>query len=127
MDVDYARNLDAQGTPVSTFEHSLFVYSTVISRPKAERAVLDAGLKAYTMESGKPQVRDMPDVPVDRVSDEHCTLRLDAASPDFALGDKLMLIPGHCDPTVNLHDWYVGIRNGRVEALWPISARGAIT
>ena len=41
------------------------------------------------------------------------------------IGDRLWLIPGHCDPTVNLHDWYVGVRNGRVEALWPIAARGA--
>ena len=43
------------------------------------------------------------------------------------LGEKVWLIPGHCDPTVNLHDWYVGVRNGRVEVLWPVSARGAST
>ena len=45
----------------------------------------------------------------------------------LTLGDKIWLIPGHCDPTVNLHDWYVGVRHGRVEALWPIAARGAST
>lgn len=44
----------------------------------------------------------------------------------FKVGDKLKLIPGHCDPTVNLYDWYVCIRDGRVEALWPITARGAV-
>ena len=43
------------------------------------------------------------------------------------LGEKVWLIPGHCDPTVNLHDWYVGVRNGRVEVLWPVTARGAST
>ena len=37
---------------------------------------------------------------------------------------KIRLVPGHCDPTVNLYDWYVGIRGNRVEALWPITARG---
>ena len=42
----------------------------------------------------------------------------------FAVGDKLRLIPGHCDPTVNLYDCYVCMRNGRVETLWPITARG---
>jgi 3-hydroxy-D-aspartate aldolase len=42
------------------------------------------------------------------------------------VGDKLKLIPGHCDPTVNLYDWYVCVRNGVVEALWPITARGAV-
>jgi 3-hydroxy-D-aspartate aldolase len=43
----------------------------------------------------------------------------------LSLAEKVLLIPGHCDPTVNLHDWYVGVRKGRVEALWPINARGA--
>ncbi|MBT6140315.1 MAG: DSD1 family PLP-dependent enzyme, partial [Rhodospirillaceae bacterium] len=43
------------------------------------------------------------------------------------LGSKIKLIPGHCDPTVNLFDWYVGIRAGKVEALWSVAARGAST
>ncbi|MCH8883907.1 MAG: DSD1 family PLP-dependent enzyme [SAR324 cluster bacterium] len=127
MDADYAQNLDEDGAPVSTFEHSLFVYTTVMSRPIPERAVVDAGLKAYTLEMGKPWVHGMPDVEVVGVSDEHGALHLSDPSRDLRLGRKLMLIPGHCDPTVNLHDWYVCIRGGRVEALWPISARGAIT
>ena len=42
------------------------------------------------------------------------------------LGDKIRLVPGHCDPTVNLYDWYVAIRGDRVEAVWPITARGAV-
>ena len=41
-------------------------------------------------------------------------------------GDKVRLAPGHCDPTVNLHDWFVAHRAGRVEAVWPIDARGAV-
>jgi len=40
------------------------------------------------------------------------------------VGEKLKLVPGHCDPTANVHDWYVGVRGGKVEALWPVSARG---
>ena len=40
------------------------------------------------------------------------------------INEKLRLVPGHCDPTCNVHDWYVGIRKGKVETLWPISARG---
>jgi 3-hydroxy-D-aspartate aldolase len=44
---------------------------------------------------------------------------------DLKIGKKIRLIPGHCDPTVNLHDWYIGIRNGMVEAIWPVEARGA--
>ena len=49
-----------------------------------------------------------------------------AAGAPPALGDKLLLVPGHCDPTANLYDWYVCVRDGRVEALWPVSARGAL-
>ena len=59
------------------------------------------------------------------VSDEHGKVRIPAGAAPLRLGDKVMLIPGHCDPTVNLHDWYVAVRGGRVESLWPISARGA--
>ena len=56
--------------------------------------------------------------------DEHGVLRLERPEVELAIGDKVRLIPGHCDPTVNLHDWFVGVRNGRVEALWPVSGRG---
>ena len=51
------------------------------------------------------------------ISDPHNTLRLN---------DKLKLVPGHCDPTVNVYDWYVAIRDDRVEALWPVTARGMV-
>ena len=56
---------------------------------------------------------------------EHGMLDVRAAPNTYRLGDKLKLIPGHCDPTVNLYDWYIAVRGGRVEALWPIVARGA--
>lgn len=124
MDADYARNLGADGRPVREFEHSLFVYATVMSRPARDRAVCDAGLKASSVDSGMPQVYDLPDVAYVGASDEHGKLKLAGKHNTLAVGDKLLLIPGHCDPTVNLYDWYVGIRNNRVEALWPISARG---
>ena len=48
------------------------------------------------------------------------------ATNRLQIGDKIRLVPGHCDPTVNLYDWYVGIRGNRVEQLWPITARGAV-
>ena len=60
------------------------------------------------------------------VSDEHTVLRRDGIGPELALGDKPLLIPGHIDPTVNLHDWIVAMRNDRVEEVWPIDARGAV-
>ena len=123
MDADYARNLGEDGRPVAEFEHSLFVYATVMSRPARERAVLDAGLKALSVDSGLPRVADREDAEYVGASDEHGKLKIVPGNRPLAIGDKLRLIPGHCDPTVNLYDWYVGNRGDRVEALWPI-ARG---
>ena len=125
MDTEYARIEGRDGRPYAEFEHSLFVLASVMSVPAADRAIVDAGLKSYSGEKGAPWVHAMPGVEVVGMSDEHGKLRLAPDAARLRLGDKVMLIPGHCDPTVNLHDWYVGIRRGRVEALWPITARGA--
>ena len=127
MDVDYAKNLDASGTPVSTFRHALFVLATVISQPRPGVAVVDAGHKAVAIDSGMPGVWQRPELTYAGASDEHGRILIAGDATPPAVGDKLRLIPGHCDPTVDRFDWYVGIRNGRVETLWPISARGGFT
>jgi 3-hydroxy-D-aspartate aldolase len=124
MDADYGRNLNAAGTPGGPFEHSLFVLATVMSHPTTERAVLDAGLKALSVDSGMPLVVGRPDVEYIRAADEHGKLALRDPQRALHIGEKVKLIPGHCDPTVNMYDWFVGYRNDRVEALWPIAARG---
>lgn len=123
MDADYGRNLDADGQPVGRFEQSLFVFTQVISRPNG-RAVLDAGLKAVSCDSGAPLVHDMPGIEYAFKGDEHGIIRLPEDGSSLIPGDKLMLIPGHCDPTVNMYDHIVGVRNGWVEAVLPISGRG---
>jgi 3-hydroxy-D-aspartate aldolase len=127
MDADYNRNLDASGKADPEFEQSLFIWTTVMSRPSAERAIVDAGLKALSVDSGLPVVADLPDVFYARASDEHGKLEVRRPSDGIDIGDKIRLIPGHCDPTVNLYDWYVGIRRNQVECLWPVAARGAVT
>ena len=83
---------------------------------------MDAGLKAQSVDSGLPVIFGRADVEYVKCSDEHGVV----ADPGGALkvGDKLRLVPGHCDPTANVHDWYVGVRNGVVECVWPVSARG---
>ncbi len=131
MDADYARNLKADGSRFDTFEHALFVYATVMSTPTADRAVIDAGLKAFSFESGPPEPVGLAGAIYERPSDEHGNLNVAACNVRPRLGDKIRLIPGHCDPTVNLHDWYVGIRGmsgpaPRVESVWPVAARGAL-
>ncbi|MFN0162158.1 MAG: DSD1 family PLP-dependent enzyme [Burkholderiales bacterium] len=124
MDADYALNQQA-----APFEHALFVLTTVMSRAP-DRAVLDAGLKAHSIDSGMPvpsaDARGLPlaGLEVRRVSDEHSVLVATTGSLP-TLGAKLRLIPGHIDPTINLHDWIIAVRNNRVEELWPVVARGA--
>ena len=131
MDADYARNKRADGRPYDTFEHALFVYATVMSMTHSDRAVIDAGLKSFTFESGPPEPVGFAGAVYERPSDEHGNLNLAQANTRPGLGDKVRLIPGHCDPTVNLHDWYVGIRGMEgaspvVESVWPVAARGAV-
>jgi 3-hydroxy-D-aspartate aldolase len=124
MDVDYAKNEWA--APLPRFEHALFVLATVMSRPAADRAIVDAGLKASSVDSGLPLVWRRDGLTYRGASDEHGWIELAPGVQSPALGEKLFLIPGHCDPTVNLYDWYVCVRNNRVEAVWPITARGAL-
>lgn len=125
MDADYGRNIEAQ-----PFTRCLFVLATVMSR-SPDRAVVDAGLKAHSVDSGMPLVHaDAAGVPLPgleflKASDEHGVI-VSRGGVLPALGAKLRLVPGHIDPTVNLHDWIVGVRTGQVEELWPVTARGAM-
>jgi len=127
MDADYARNLDADGAPIGTFRHALFVLATVMSAPKPGLAVLDAGHKAVAVDSGLPLVWQRPDIRYVSASDEHGKLDVGSETTMPKLGEKLRLVPGHCDPTVDRYDWYVGVRGGRVECLWPVAARGGMS
>ncbi len=124
MDAAYKRIKDKNGNPISEFANALFILCSVMSHAKADKAIVDAGLKVQSVDSGLPVVFGRDDVEYIKCSDEHGAV----ADPNGALkvGDKLRLVPGHCDPTCNLHDWYVGVRGGRVQTLWPVSARGKI-
>ena len=123
MDRDYSDNQSAAGD--CAFEHALFVQTTVMSQTKSGRAIVDAGLKASSVDSGMPALWQRPDLTYIKASDEHGVLAL-TPQAQLSLGDRLWLVPGHCDPTVNLYDELIGVRQGRVESIWPISARGAL-
>ncbi|MCB1757193.1 MAG: DSD1 family PLP-dependent enzyme [Gammaproteobacteria bacterium] len=122
MDADYQTIHDENDKPISEFKNSLFILSSVMSHAKADKAICDAGLKAQSVDSGLPYVFGRDDVEYIKCSDEHGVI----SDPEghLKINEKLKLVPGHCDPTCNVHDWYVGVRNGKVEALWPVSARG---
>jgi len=124
MDADYQRN--ALAPDQHAFEQSLFVLATVMSAPVRARAVVDAGLKAFAFDSGPPLVYGARGLTYAKASDEHGVLAVAADARPPSIGDRLWLVPGHCDPTVNLYDWIVGVRGTRVECLWPVAARGAL-
>lgn len=124
MDADYGRILDKDGQRIDKgeWENALFILTSVMSHAKSDKAICDAGLKAQSVDSGLPIIYGRNDVRYVQCSDEHGVIE----DPEGVLkvNEKLRLVPGHCDPTCNVHDWYVGVRNGVVETLWPISARG---
>ena len=124
MDADYGRILDKNGARIDhgEWDNALFILTAVMSHAKPDMAICDAGLKAQSVDSGLPVIFGRDDVSYVKCSDEHGVI----SDPDGVLkvGDKLKLVPGHCDPTCNVHDWYVGVRNGKVETLWPVTARG---
>jgi D-serine deaminase-like pyridoxal phosphate-dependent protein len=127
MDADYAANLAEDGRPVRQFQHALFVLATVMSAARPGVAVVDAGHKAVAIDSGLPLVWQRPGVSYVGASDEHGKLAVAEQAVAPRLGEKLRLVPGHCDPTVDRFDWYVGVRRGRVECLWPVAARGGLS
>lgn len=124
MDADYGRILDKDGKRIDQgeWENALFILTSVMSHAKAEKAICDAGLKAQSVDSGLPVIFGRTDVKYVKCSDEHGVI--DDPQGVLKVNDKLRLVPGHCDPTCNVHDWYVGVRGGKVEVVWPVSARG---
>lgn len=132
MDADYAQNERDPAQP--QFEHALFVKTEVIST-SANHVVCDAGHKSHAIDSGMPRVHTLSGeaaLTYANGGDEHGILR--AAAPGGALpalGATLWLIPGHCDPTVNLHDGLIGVRGGlaqgTVERVIAVDARGALS
>lgn len=116
MDTDYG----GVGVP---FEQAFWVLGTVISRPAADRCILDCGHKSATKDLGHPAVKGIEGASVRALADEHATILLPAGCP-VRIGDRMQLVPSHTDPTVNLHDVFYVIEGERVVDAWPIAARG---
>ncbi len=122
MDADYQRVLNEDGDPISEFDNALFILTSIMSTARPGKAVCDAGLKSQSVDSGLPVIYGCDDLEYIGCSDDHGII-VDSGNR-LKVNDRLKLIPGHCDPTCNIHDWYVGVRNGMVEVMWPVSARG---
>jgi len=106
------------------FAASLTVLTTVLNTYFEKSITTDAGSKALTLNTPGPLVIGEPEFAYNASSDEFGVITFEKASRPYAVGDTLELIVAHCDPVVNLYDQIHAIRNDRVEAVWPIAARG---
>lgn len=124
MDVEYRDIGGRNSTFFDDFESSLFVLATAISKPQDSMITLDAGIKSLATDTAYPELKEFEGATYHFGGDEHGIIQLNNPSREIVLGEKLPIIPPHCDPTVNLYDFYYPYRNGIVEEIWPISARG---
>lgn len=125
MDIDYNRIGGESGSAVyNDFQNSLFVLTTVVSKPKDDTAIVDGGLKAFSTDKPFPPVwRGGDQLPYAFAGDEHGRLTM-TAGKQVNVGDRLEFIIPHCDPSVNLHDRIYAVRGEQVEAIWRVAARG---
>jgi len=127
LDGDYQDN---EWQDVVRPQTSLYVLSTIMSAGRPGHAVCDIGLKGLAVDSGLPRfVAYLPGevgpvLAYVAANDEHGILRVASSAPASLEGRRILLPPGHCDPTINLHDAFICYRGNRVEEIWPIDARG---
>jgi 3-hydroxy-D-aspartate aldolase len=125
MDVDYRRVGGRRGDALTEFEMALTVVATVVSVPTADRAMVDAGLKAFSTDKPfPPEPVERPGVTYGFAGDEHGRLTVVDPQRPVRLGERIEFFPPHCDPTFNLYDRVWCVRAGKVEAVWDIAARG---
>ncbi len=132
MDKEYRDIGDEKGGPYQPFEQALWVLASVMSVPEPGRVILDAGLKSLSLDGGLPEAVGLPGWKFAFGGDEHGKLLRDPAvsdadaAPAPKLGDKIRLLAGHGDTTINLHDSYEILRGGVPAATWPVAARGKV-
>lgn len=124
MDQQYIDVGGRSGPRLDDFEVSLTVATTAISQPVSGMITVDCGFKGFASESIPPTAIDLPDAKYRFAGDEHGMLILGQGAQEPLLGKRINFVTPHCDPTVNLYDYYWVHRNGYVHALWPVSARG---
>jgi 3-hydroxy-D-aspartate aldolase len=123
MDCTYRRiHWERDGSP-APFDAALSVLTSVVSCNSRDRVIVDAGWKSASCDSGVPVVKGLDGAVFAFAGDEHGKISLPEGAR-ISPGDKVEIVPSHCDTTVNLYDQYVCLREGKVEALWPIAARG---
>jgi D-serine deaminase-like pyridoxal phosphate-dependent protein len=109
---------------------ALTVHTTVVSRPTAERGILDAGSKSLSSDlhdlDGYGYICEYPDAKIFALSEEHGHVDFSACAHKPEIGERLTVIPNHCCTVTSLFDEVVGMRNDQVEVTWKVVARGTV-
>lgn len=108
---------------MTEFHYAAKILTTIISTPRPGAAIGDAGVRAVSSLSGMPTVSDRTGVTVESMDSDHAVFKVE---PGVSLkaGDQVLLIPAQQDAMVSRWDRFVGLRNGKVEVVWDIQARG---
>jgi D-serine deaminase-like pyridoxal phosphate-dependent protein len=125
MDARY-REIEWDDGNKTPFEQTLTVLASVVSKPAANRCILDMGLKAISSDGGPPVPLGVPGAIFKFGGEEHGELTWEDGPCRLALGDKVSFVPTHCDTTVNLHDRFIVTEGEEVAGIWDIAARGRL-
>ncbi len=109
--------------PFDYFEPSLFVLASAVSQSVPQLITVDAGFKALACDH-IPEIAQFPGMRFHFGGDEHGMIEVHEQTDAIQLGDRVVLLVSHCDPTVNLHQHYVTLRDGNIAGTWEIAARG---
>ena len=109
---------------IDNLDFALTLVVTVVGRPAADRAIIDAGRKSIHQDSNPCVVVGRADIHVRSLSAEHGDLELAPSAADLKIGDRLEMIPGYSDMTTVLHNQFHGFRGNQRELVWPLEARG---
>lgn len=120
-----------EGGGVAPEDCAFSVITTVISRPTADRGIIDGGSKTFSSDQpgdleGYGLILEYPEARVYNQSEEHGHVDFSACADRPRIGERVTVFANHCCPVVNLFNELVGVRNGQVEITWPVAARGAL-
>jgi D-serine deaminase-like pyridoxal phosphate-dependent protein len=111
-------------------ECSFKVITTVVSRPTADRGILDGGSKTFSSDllglEGYGLILEYPDAVIYGQSEEHGHVDFSQCARKPDIGERVTVVPNHCCVVSNLFNQVAGVRDGKVEVIWPVAARGAL-
>jgi D-serine deaminase-like pyridoxal phosphate-dependent protein len=107
---------------------ALRVVVTVVSTPVPGRVIVDGGSKTFALDGGFPMgyIYEYPEAKIYALSEEHGFVDVEGCPRRPKIGERLTVVPYHVCAVVNLYDWIIGLRKGRVEEVWRVAARGKV-